>query len=113
MRPGIQSLMQDASHGAVDVIYRQNAEPRGHLWTFRGDLGPFDYQWQPRPRNRHPQQRALYRQACLEPAALHQRPDHRKAPVAAKQREGVDHQGGARAAHHTRGAVGGGQAAPG
>ena len=78
-------IFVDVQPGRIAAGDRQDAEPRGHLGTFRGDLGPFDHQRQPRPRHRHPQQRALYRQAGLEPAALHQRPDHRKAPVAAQQ----------------------------
>ena len=52
-------------------------ERGAHPWPTGQGLGAFDDLWQLAPRHRHPQQRALCRQARLEPAELHQRSGHR------------------------------------
>lgn len=67
--------------------------PAGALWTDSTQRG--------HAKRRHGahQQRAIHRQAGLEPAALPQGPLDRQASVADQPAGGLDHDGGPRAAH--------------
>ena len=62
---------------------------------------------------RAPQQRALYRQADLESAALYQRPVDGKARLTPQPGIGMDRQGRSRPAHRRRRTLAGGQGAAG
>ena len=82
----VRRIFREYAAGAVArrIAHRLNREgvpgPRGGAW------GPPTIAGNADPRHRHPQQRALRRPAGLEPAALHQGPEHRQAGLAAERR---------------------------
>ncbi len=55
---------------ALAARHRQGAQQRRRYRSERQALGRLDHPWQLAPRHRHPQQRALCRQAGLESPAL-------------------------------------------
>ena len=78
----VRRIFNDYAAGKSPQAIAQALNKRGVPGPSGRGLGAVDDQRQLAARHRHPQQRALYRQAGLEPAALHQGPRHRKARLA-------------------------------
>ncbi len=77
----VRRIFQEYADGAAPRRIAMRLNARGHPRPARRRLGRQRDQRQPRPRHRDPQQRALYRPAGLEPAALHEGPGHRPPPL--------------------------------
>ena len=98
---------------ASPALHREHAQQRGQPRPRREALGRHYY---PRPCEAwhgDRQQRALYRPAGLEPAALPQGSVNRQASLAAQSGDGVDREGRSRAAHRRRCTLAGGPRPPG
>ena len=77
----VRQIFADFAAGKSPRKIAFDLNDRGVPGTPACRLGRLDHQWQPRPRHRHPQQRALSRPAGLEPPALHEGPGYRQAAL--------------------------------
>ena len=96
----VRRIFREFAGRQVAARYRARSEPRRRARPFRQCLGRYHHPRARQPRQWHPQQRALCRPPGLEPAAVHQGPEHRQARLTPQSRSGMDQDRGAGASHH-------------
>ena len=112
-RPRSSSASRRLRPGRLTPGDRQAAEPGGRGQPLGQRLGPEHDPRQLAARHRHPEQRALHRQAGVEPAPVRQGPADREADLEAQSPIRMDHRRRARTADHRPGPVGPGQGTAG
>ena len=80
----VRRIFEDYAAGVSPRAIAKRPERRGRARPVGRDVGAEHHPRQPPARHRHPQQRALYRQAGLEPPALREGPGNRQAGVPAQ-----------------------------
>src|ERR1700704_2939091 len=95
----VERIFRDFVAGVSPKQNREESESRGRRWSVRRRLESEHNLRQREARNRHSEQRAVHRPACLEPPAVREESRHREACVAPQLGSRVDAEGSPGAAH--------------